>query len=370
MICPKCLNEYTGSGAICTDCQFEKSKLLVLFIWSVILGVVIGIVGYLLLGLVGSFLGFILGCGLAFFINSKRVSPSEQLKKEYLNDEVQEVWTEIQALLMTSLKLLQENLREEALEIYDEIIKKHGTRKEITIVSAVAEAVYSKGIDLRDLLRDSEAILVFEEYIRKYRNQKDEPFLTCLKIVTEELSKLKNNHTAPKPGSMNKKNENKMVDFKSEMREAFLKDSYPRLVKECSCAICGKGGVLLFIDLIQRSYSEKESLPVNFVPESKSKWSDTIGVRITGIFPVCVYCCKPCNKCHLPKKNDVVSKFAIANGAKVTGMTCQHIQWLKFLGSIFRSNPIKSIIVLSFFLLCGFYIVLITTLSLAFFGAY
>jgi tetratricopeptide (TPR) repeat protein len=60
------------------------------------------------------------------------------------------------------------NRSEEAIAVYDEVVKRYGEASELTLRETVANALYDKGLTLEELNRSEEAIAVYDEVVKRY----------------------------------------------------------------------------------------------------------------------------------------------------------------------------------------------------------
>jgi hypothetical protein len=68
---------------------------------------------------------------------------------------------------------------------------------------------------------------------------------------------------------------------------------------------------------------------------SKSNWV-TAGVRISGVFPVCVKCAPVCNTCGLSMPTERVLEFGTENGAATGNGICNHFHFDFLVAVIFK----------------------------------
>src|SRR5205814_2321370 len=68
------------------------------------------------------------------------------------------------------------NRRQEAITVYDEVVKRYGESTEPALRELVAQALINKGITLSVLNRSEEAITVYDEVVKRY-GESTEPAL-------------------------------------------------------------------------------------------------------------------------------------------------------------------------------------------------
>ncbi len=83
----------------------------------------------------------------------------------------------IQALFTHALLLGQLNRSEEAIEVYDEIVKRFEDSKDNNILEEVAKALVNKGSEFLKLDKDEKAIEVYDEVVKRLEDSKDNNIL-------------------------------------------------------------------------------------------------------------------------------------------------------------------------------------------------
>ena len=138
------------------------------------------------------------------------------------------------------------------------------------------------------------------------------------------------------------------LDLRSEIAQQLKKDYMHRDADDAHCAMCGASDKPLACHVIEKSVSEKNTLPDGFVPLSHSRGF------YRGSFPLCLKCAPACKKCSLPilRKNTML--FAKKLDATIGNGFCHdHIHAENIIDSIaLRLNrlSLKSRLFISFLL--------------------
>ncbi|MFK2823747.1 tetratricopeptide repeat protein [Arcobacter sp. YIC-80] len=104
------------------------------------------------------------------------------------------------ALYNKGVTLGQLDRSEEALEVYDEVVKRFEDSKDNSILEKVAKALYNKGVSLGQLNRSGEATKVYAEVVERFKDSKDNSILNQVakalvnKIETNLILNKSNSH--------------------------------------------------------------------------------------------------------------------------------------------------------------------------------
>lgn len=126
--------------------------------------------------------------------------------------------------------------------------------------------------------------------------------------------------------------------LKGKMAEMLRAGDFHQQHDDLHCAICGRKGRKLALEVIKYTQDENKPFPKYFVPMSAS-----FG-RVRGCFPVCDKCCPPCKKCNLPRYTENINNFIEKKKKELQGDytlmegsgICRHIQWKLFFKYLFK----------------------------------
>ncbi|WP_298697382.1 serine/threonine-protein kinase [uncultured Brevundimonas sp.] len=133
-----------------------------------------------------------------------------------------------------------------------------------------------------------------------------------------------------------------ITDFRAQVRAQLIESFKPRLVSGAICLLCGSRQLPVSMHLIKASLPDNLPHPQCFLAASQSRG------YVSGSFPICVNCARPCKKCGIAiRSKEVVKaieslKDAAWPNVSVTAGNgyCEHIHLLNDLLPVKKGQPL------------------------------
>lgn len=133
-----------------------------------------------------------------------------------------------------------------------------------------------------------------------------------------------------------------ITDFRAQVRAQLIESFKPRQVSGAICPLCGSRQLPVSMHLIKVSLPDNLPHPQCFMAASQSRG------YVSGSFPICVNCARPCKKCGIAiRSKEMVKaieslKDAAWSGVSVTAGNgyCEHIHLLNDLLPAKKGQPL------------------------------
>ena len=176
------------------------------------------------------------------------------------------------ARVVEALGLGEQNRPEEALAIYDEVVRRFGESEAPTLLQCVAAALLGKGLALDTLNRPEEALVVYDEVVRRFGGSEALALLQCVSMALEDKGSALR--------ILNRREEELAVY--EEVVRRFGESEVPALLERVTRVLVGKGLALRALNRPEEALAVYEEVVRRFGESEAPALLQCVAVALLG----------------------------------------------------------------------------------------